>query len=116
MEHRHFPRKSLRMAVQLFTANGKIFQAHVLDLSAVGMRVIVNQTLPERIKVVDVLFSGSDDPQDPTYRMRMFVVHKDKREVGLCLVHERARIAVDRHRQGLPAFSASQLDRQLVRQ
>jgi hypothetical protein len=105
MEHRHFPRKPFHLTAQLLTTNGKIFHADVLDLSAIGMRVVLNQALSERIKVVDVLFSGSDDPLDPTYRMRMFVVHKERREVGLCLVNERSRIDVDWQRQDDPDFS-----------
>lgn len=105
MEHRHYPRRPFQLMAQILTTNGKLFPVKVLDLSAIGMRVVVNQALPERIKVVDVLFSGSDDPQDPTYRMRMFVVHKERREVGLCLVNERSRIDVDWQRQDDPDFS-----------
>jgi len=105
MEHRHFPRKPFQLTALLLTTNGKIFPAKVLDLCAIGMRVAVNQPLPERIKVVDVLFSGTNDQLDPTYRMRMFVVHKGRLEVGLCLVNERSRIDIDWQRQDEPDFS-----------
>jgi len=103
MEHRHFQRKPVDMVVQLFTIEGKAYQAHLLDLSEIGMRVVVNETLPERIKLVDVLLPDFDQRLDLTYRMQMFVARKEGRVLGLCLLNERARIDVDRHRQCDPA-------------
>lgn len=98
MEHRHFARKPLRLAVQLMTRNGRIYPAQVLDLSAIGMRVVTNNIVPAREKVLDVLLPDSADPDDqlrPTYRMRMFVAHKSGRELGLCLLNEGMKINLD---------------------
>jgi len=99
MEHRHFPRKPLHLPAQLFSIEGTSYQAHVLDISAVGIRVVVNETLPVGLKVVDVLLPGSDPPLDPAYRMQMFVANKAGQVLGLCLINERARIDVEWFRQ-----------------
>lgn len=107
MEHRHFPRKPLHLPAQLFSIEGTSYHAHVLDISAVGMRVVVNETLPARLKVVDMVLTGSDHLLDPTCRMRMFVVYKEGRVLGLSLINERARIDVDWYRQqSEPGISA----------
>ena len=95
MEHRQFQRKSANMAVQIFTDKGRAYQAHLLDLSPIGMRVIVNEALPERIKMVDVLLTCVDQPLAPAHCMQMFVCHKEGQELGLCLVNEEARMDVD---------------------
>lgn len=107
MEHRHFPRKPFPLAVQLLTPNGKTYLAHVLDVSAIGMRVVVDKILPERIKLVDVLLPGSGHSTDAPSRFRMFVAHKERQVVGLCLVNERVRIDIDGLWLDTPAYSAA---------
>lgn len=92
MEHRHYVRKPLNLAVRLLTCEGQIYQAQLLDLSAIGMRVVTKNRLPVREKILDVLLPESDDPHDPTYRLHMFIAHKSGCELGLCLVNEDARI------------------------
>jgi hypothetical protein len=99
MEHRHFARKPHHRALQLMTRSGKIYPAQMLDLSAIGMRVITSTLLPEGEKVLDVLLSETDNRFDPTFRMRMFVAHKAGREIGLCLLNEGMKIDVDSWRQ-----------------
>ena len=100
MEHRYFQRKPANIAVQIFTDKGRTYQAHLLDLSAIGMRVVVNEALPERIKVVDVQLSYADQTPAPAHRMQMFVCHKEGQELGLCLVNEEERIDEDWQGQG----------------
>jgi len=107
MEHRHFQRKPANIAVQIVTDKGRTYQARLLDHSAIGIRVVVNETLPERIKVVDVLLSYADQTPAPAHRMQMFVCHKEGQELGLCLVNEGDRIDEDWQRQCNPAFSNS---------
>ena len=110
MEHRHFVRKPLQLAVQLMTSSGRIYQAQVLDLSAIGMRVVTNHVIPAREKVVDVMLPDSVGPDDrlgPTYRMRMFVAHKAGRELGLCLVNEGMKIEFDSQWQSQAAFASA---------
>jgi hypothetical protein len=109
MEHRHFTRKQLQLAVQLMASNGRVYQAQVLDMSAIGMRVVTNNILPAREKVVDILLPESIDPDDqlgPTYRLRMFVAHKSGRELGLCLVNEGMKIDLDSPRLDDALFSS----------
>jgi hypothetical protein len=107
MEHRHFPRKPFPLAVQLLTPNGKTYLARVLDLSAIGMRVVVDKILPERIKLVDVVLPSSDHSTESTSRLRMFVAHKERQVVGLCLVNDRARIDMDSPWLDISAYSAA---------
>ena len=46
MEHRHFARKPHQLQLQIMTRSGRIYQAQMLDLSSVGMRVVTDKLLP----------------------------------------------------------------------
>lgn len=109
MEHRHFARKPHQLQLQIMTRSGRIYQAQMLDLSSVGMRVVTDKLLPAREKVVDVLLPDVDDNNDrqgPTYRLRMFVAHKSGRELGLCLVNEGMKIDLGSQLQGNSIYSS----------
>jgi hypothetical protein len=100
MEHRHFPRKSVDVAIQVLTVEGARYQAHLLELSAIGMRVAVNGSFPEQTKLVDVLLPVSKRSPNPTQTVRMFVAHKHGSVLGLCLLNERVQFDVNRQQQG----------------
>lgn len=95
MEHRRFKRNPLSLAVQLITGDDRAYHARALDISPIGMRVVANKRLPKNIKVMDVLLSGPVNAMIPGYRMPMFVVHKDGRDMGLCLLNEGDRIDIN---------------------
>ncbi len=92
MEHRHFPRKAVDVNVRLSTIDGKSYQAKLLELSAIGMRVVMIDRLPQQVKVVDVQIPDSNASTKSTSSMRMFVVRKHGRILGLCLMNENAKI------------------------
>ena len=105
MEHRHFPRKPVDVAVQLSTIHGKTYDARLLELSAIGMRIVLQEVLPERVKLVDVFLPRMDQNGDSPYRrLRMFVARRDECVLGLCLVNERTRIDVDRYQLCTTSF------------
>ena len=97
MEHRHFPRKPVDMAVQVFTLQGKTYPARLLELSAIGMRIMLHDTLPERIRLVDVLLPCLEQEEYFPKRLRMFVARREDSVLGLCLVNEKTRIDVERY-------------------
>ena len=104
MEHRHFPRQAIDMMVQLFTLQGKTYPARLLELSAIGMRIVVNEALPAQIRLVDVLLPCLDQDEDSPYRLRMFVARRDQSVLGLCLVNEKTRIDIERYRHAEAVF------------
>lgn len=95
MEHRHFPRKPVDVNVQLTTTDGKCFQARLLELSAIGMRVVMIDRLPERVKVVDVRLPCFKPSHATEPSMRMFVARKQGRVLGLCLINENIKINLE---------------------
>ena len=98
MEHRHFPRKPTDLAVQIRTYEGNTYQGHILETSAVGMRVSINDRLPERVKLVNVVLPTSAGRYAyPAKRLQMFVAWRNEYELGLCLVNEQAKIDIDCH-------------------
>lgn len=92
MEHRHSPRKPVNVAVTILANEGDPYPAQLIDLSASGMRLVIKDSLPERIKVVDVVLPGPADVPGSARSVRMFVAWKQGRELGLCLVNERIKI------------------------
>lgn len=92
MEHRHFPRKSIDADVQLITNEGKCYQARLLEHSAIGMRVMLVDKLPERVKLVNVKMPDSVSSEKLMRSVRMFVVRKEGCILGLCLLNENAKI------------------------
>jgi hypothetical protein len=109
MEHRHSPRKPVNVAVQLVTNEGKTYDGQLRELSASGMRVILNTNMPDRIKVVDVVQLTSDDAPSAARRLRMFLTRKQGRVLGLCLMNERDQIDHDWCQDGQYLFAKPKL-------
>lgn len=95
MEHRHFPRKPVDVNVQLSTADGKFYQARLLELSAIGMRVEMIDRLSRQVKIVEVRLPDHNSKNTFTTPMRMFVARKHGRVLGLCLMNENAKIDME---------------------
>jgi len=96
MEHRHHPRERVDMPVELISGEGKTYLARILELSAIGMRVVLNEGLPGHIKSIGVRLPNRRMPTEMRSLLRMFVVHKDGLELGLCLVNEEMRSALEK--------------------
>jgi len=92
MEHRYHPRERVHLYADMISSDGKVYPVAVVDMSAIGMRVIMEQRLPESTKAVDVhLHVPATDGA-----LRMFVARKNARELGLCLLNDSMRIALEK--------------------
>ena len=95
MEHRHFPRIPVDLPIRIFSIDGKCYQAQLLELSAIGMRVVMTEKFPKKLKMVDVLLPGGKRP-NTSRSERMFVAHRQGPVLGLCLLNERVKFDVNR--------------------
>lgn len=106
MEHRHFPRKSTERVVRLITNEGYSYLAKILEVSAIGLRVMINEKLPERIKIVDVILPSSNTERaEAMQRLPMLIVRKNEYELGLCLVDEQEKINLEPAHENIENFS-----------
>jgi hypothetical protein len=95
MEHRYYPRERVHLYADMISGDGKVYPVAVMDMSAIGMRVIMEQRLPERIKSVDVYLHVPSTAGEANGVLRMFVARKNSRELGLCLLNDSKRIALE---------------------
>jgi len=92
MEHRYYPRERVHLYADIISNDGIVYPVAVMDMSAIGMRVIMGQRLPESTKSVDVhLHVPTTDGA-----LRMFVARKNAREIGLCLLNDSMRITLEK--------------------
>lgn len=97
MEHRRFKRNTFHFTVNLIASDAQVYQAQVIDICPIGLRVLLKKPLPARIKVVKVKQSDSTKIDTPFRPRTMFVVHREGPAIGLCLLHEEDRIDFKRH-------------------
>jgi len=95
MEHRYSTRRPVEVNAQLITHDGKCYPAQILELSAIGMRVVLKDLLPDRIKLVKIQLPIANAIDKAGRTLRMFVARKQGHVLGLCLVNENARINLE---------------------
>ncbi|MEJ2452432.1 MAG: hypothetical protein P8047_17540 [Gammaproteobacteria bacterium] len=96
MEHRYYPREQVHLYADMISGDGKVYPVAVVDMSAIGMRVVMEQALPERIKSVDVHLHVPSSSEEADGILRMFVARKNAQELGLCLLNDSMRITLEK--------------------
>jgi len=109
MEHRYYPRERVHLFADIISSDGKVYPVAVLDMSAIGMRVIMGQHLPEHIKSVDVHLHVPGSYSEVDGVLRMFVARKNAREVGLCLLNDSMRIVLENVLANSDVFGSKRL-------
>jgi len=95
MEHRHSPRKPINLNAKLITHEGNCYPVNIIEISAMGMRVMVNEKLPDNVKLVDLQIQIPENKTSNNKQsLKMLITRRQGRVLGLCLFDEQERIPV----------------------